>query len=190
MDFNYRAGLVLVKVQDLPCGTRAPSEPVAEKKLEVPADEVDDVRGKAHVLDSSVWFTKFLAARARHVYLTDDPVFSQGEPANAVFYIQCGEVRLTARSPDRERRSSPFFPKAVSWAKAVWPVRHSQRHGEREPAQQIVRIEKQTMTELLHSDPEFAERFLIYTPPAASAWKMIWLIIFNSSEGRLARMQS
>ena len=155
------------------------------------AVEVDDVRGKAHVLDPSIWFTKFLAARAPHEYLTDDPVFSQGEPANAVFYIQCGEVRLTARSPDGEQAvisvlsegcfvgESCLAGQTLCSATASADLRST-----------MVRIEKQTMTDMLHSDPEFAERFLIYTLSRSIRMEDDLVDhLFNSSEGRLARMQ-
>jgi CRP/FNR family cyclic AMP-dependent transcriptional regulator len=39
-----------------------------------------------------------MAGKSRREYLTGDSIFSQGDPANAVFYIQSGKVKLTVVS--------------------------------------------------------------------------------------------
>jgi CRP-like cAMP-binding protein len=142
----------------------APFELAAEKELTVVPEEIDKVPKKALVLDSSIWFTKFLAARVRHEYLTEEPVFLQGDPALAVFYIQSGEVRLTVRSADGEEavitilQAGSFLGECCLAGQAARSVT-----ARALVCSTIVRIEKQAMMGLLHDNSEFAERFLEYT---------------------------
>jgi CRP-like cAMP-binding protein len=146
MDVDYRATLV------------------AGKSLAITSDEVDDVQEKAPVLNPCIWFTKLFSAKARHRYLPDEPVFSQGEPADAVFYVQRGKVCLTVESADGEQvvisvlGEGSFLGECCLAGQAVRSVTASTLLRST-----VVRIEKQSMMDLLHSDPEFAERFFTYT---------------------------
>ena len=42
-------------------------------------------------------------------YRKDQTVFSQGEPADAIFYIQKGKVKITVISTQARRLSSQFW---------------------------------------------------------------------------------
>jgi CRP-like cAMP-binding protein len=169
----------------------APREPAAEKELTVVPDEVDKAPEKALVLDPTIWFTKLLAAKVRHEYLTDEPVFSQGEPALAVFYIQSGKVRLTVKSVDGEQAVISILPEGSFLGEgclAGQKVRSATASALLRST--IVRIEKQTMTDLLRSDAEFSERFLTYT--LSRSIRMAADLadhFFSSSDERLARLQ-
>ena len=89
-------------------------------------------------------------------------VFSEGDTADAVFYIQSGKVKLTVVSTRGKEPSSAsgarnFFgegclagePLRMSTASAIQPS-------------SIVRVGKSTMVDLLHQEPEFAELFTAY----------------------------
>lgn len=189
MNVNERAASELVKVQDPRCGTCAPLESVAEP-LTVTAGGVEETPEKALVLDPSIWFSKFLAGRTRHEYLSEEPVFSQGDSAHAVFYIQSGEVRLTVQSADGEQAVISILPEASFLGEcclAGQTVRSATASALLPST--IVSIEKQAMMDLLRSDPEFAERFL-----AAMLSRSIGMEAelvshrFECSEKRLARM--
>jgi len=59
-----------------------------------------------------------------------EAIFSQGSPANAVFYIKDGKVKLTVLSGTGKKRSSPsweaeiFLVKGASRAsRCAWPRR-------------------------------------------------------------------
>ena len=41
---------------------------------------------------------KLVAGKSRREYMTSESVFSQGDPANAVFFVQSGKVKLTVVS--------------------------------------------------------------------------------------------
>ena len=97
------------------------------------------------------------------VYAVDEPIFSKGDPANAVFYIQSGKVRLTVQSVDGERAVLSILSKGSFFGEcclAGQPVRSATASALLPST--IVRIEKQATLDLLHSDPEFAEQFRTY----------------------------
>src|ERR1039458_10750191 len=48
--------------------------------------------------DMTVFLTKANRGRATAEYRTNDRIFVQGDPANAVFYIKEGKVKLTVLS--------------------------------------------------------------------------------------------
>ncbi|MGA3017990.1 MAG: cyclic nucleotide-binding domain-containing protein, partial [Bryobacteraceae bacterium] len=48
--------------------------------------------------DLTVFLTKANGGRTRAEYRTNDRIFVQGDPANAVFYINDGKVKLTVLS--------------------------------------------------------------------------------------------
>ena len=57
--------------------------------------------------------------RCINTYGKEHIVFSQGEPADAVFYIQKGKVKMTS-SPSRARKlSSQCWVRTTSWASLV-----------------------------------------------------------------------
>ena len=94
------------------------------------------------------------------VYAVNEPIFSKGDPANAVFYIQSGKVRLTVQSADGEQAVLSILSKGSFFGECCLsgqPVRSATASALLPST--IVRIEKQTTLDLLHSDPEFAERF-------------------------------
>jgi CRP/FNR family cyclic AMP-dependent transcriptional regulator len=97
------------------------------------------------------------------VYAIDEPVFSQGDPANAVFYIQSGKVRLTVQSVEGERAVLAILSKGSFFGECCLAGQkvHSATAGAL-LCSTIVRIEKQAAMELLRSDPEFAEQFCTY----------------------------
>jgi CRP-like cAMP-binding protein len=160
---SHRAAPVLVKAQGPACGTWAPVEPVAAEDLKVTANEVNKAPEKPLVLDPSQWLTKLTAGINRHEYLADEPVFSQGDPANAVFYIQRGKVRLTVQSADGERAVVSILP-AGSFLGECCLAGQTVRSATASALGRgiIVRIEKQATLDLLRRDPEFAGRFLAH----------------------------
>ena len=52
-------------------------------------------------------------------------VFSQGDPADAVFYIQRGKVKITVVSKLARKQSSGFLERTNSSVKDAWPGRRS-----------------------------------------------------------------
>jgi len=57
-------------------------------------------------------------------YRKDQIVFSQGDPADAVFYIQKGKVKRSQSFRNKAREpSSQFLVRTISSVKDVWPGR-------------------------------------------------------------------
>src|ERR1035437_4924263 len=49
-------------------------------------------------IDPRFLMTRLESGKSRHEYCTNEAVFSQGDAANSVFYIQSGKVKLTVVS--------------------------------------------------------------------------------------------
>ena len=61
--------------------------------------------------------------RSIHAYPEAQIVFSQGDPADAVFYIQKGKVKITVVSKRVRKPSLQFLVRTISSEKDVWPDR-------------------------------------------------------------------
>ena len=103
---------------------------------------------------------KFMPGKSRREYLAGASIFSQGDTANSVFYIQSGTVKLTVVSSNGKEAviahltAGSFFGEA---AIAGEPQRASSASALQ--ASTIIRIEKMAMLDLLHREPEFAVGF-------------------------------
>ena len=117
-------------------------------------------------------------------------LFSQGDAAEAVFYIRRGKVKLTVVSQQGKEaivailEQDSFFGESCL---AGQTVRTSTATALEDSS--IVRIDKDTMIRVLHEEPTFAELFMAYLL-AHSIRIQEDLVdqLFNSSEKRLARI--
>jgi len=117
-------------------------------------------------------------------------IFSQGDAADAVFYIQEGRVKLSVVSPEGKEaivailERGNFFGEGCLAGQLV----HMATATSLENAT-LVRIDKQAMIDTLHNEPTFSELFLAYLL-ARSIRIQEDLVdqLFNSSEKRLARI--
>ena len=133
---------------------------------------------------------KFMAGRTRHEYETGESIFSQGDPADAVFYIHSGKIKLTVVSMSGKEAviayltAGSFFGET---ALAGEPLRVSSAYALQSCI--IVRIGKMAMSDLLHTEPKFAEQFLTYLLSRNNRMQADLVDhLFNSSEKRLARL--
>lgn len=189
MDVKPRSVLESVKMPDPPCAAIAPSDPIEKKQLTDIADEAG--RAPEMPLDPGAWLAKLPEEGTPRPFLTDERVFSQGDPADAVFYVASGKVRLTVKSVEGEQAviailpADSFFGECCLAGKAA----RSTTASAVEPSI-ILRIEKKAMMDLLRGDPKFAERFLTYTI-ARSVCIEADLVshLLSSSAQRLARMR-
>ena len=140
--------------------------------------------------ESEVPINKLLAGRTRLEYEASESIFSQGDPADAVYYIQSGKVKLTVVSMSGKEAviayliAGSFFGET---ALAGEPLRVSSAYALQSST--IVRIGKTVMLDLLHSEPKFAEQFLTYLLSRNNRMQADLVDhLFNSSEKRLARL--
>jgi CRP-like cAMP-binding protein len=134
--------------------------------------------------------TKLAAGKTIHQYKADESVFSQGDVADAVFYIQSGKVKLTAVSAQGKEAVVAILPEASFFGEgclAGQPLRMATATAVQHAS--IIRVAKQAMVALLHQEPEFAERFLAYLLSRNVRMEADLVDhLFNSSEKRLARL--
>src|SRR5947208_14283792 len=118
-------------------------------------------------------------------------VFSQGSPADAVFYIEKGKVKLTVLSPRGKEAvvailgSGDFFGEG---SLAGQPLRMATATAMTECS--ILRLQKETMVRMLHNEPALSELFMSYLLARNIRIEEDLLDqLFNSSEKPLARIR-
>ena len=123
-------------------------------------------------------------------YEKNETVFAQGDPANAIFYLQKGRVKLTVVSHQGKEAvvailgPGDFFGEGCL---ARQSLRMSTATAMDESS--IMKVEKARMIRVLHDEPAFSEVFVAHLL-ARSIRVEEDLIdqLFNSSEKRLARV--
>jgi CRP-like cAMP-binding protein len=128
-------------------------------------------------------------ARIVTKYARSAVVFSQGDPANDVFYLQKGSVKLSVLSRTGKEAvvailgPGDFFgegclagqPRRMATASAL-------------TASTVLVVEKPQMLEMLHKEPTLADRFLLHMLARNIRIEEDLVDqLFNSSEKRLAR---
>jgi CRP/FNR family cyclic AMP-dependent transcriptional regulator len=123
-------------------------------------------------------------------YQKKTTIFSQGSPADAVFYIEQGKVKLTVLSTRGKEAvvailgSGDFFGEGCL---AGQPLRMATATAMTECS--ILRLQKETMVRMLHNEPTLSELFMAYLL-ARNVRIEEDLVdqLFNSSGKRLARI--
>jgi len=117
-------------------------------------------------------------------------IFSQGDPADAVFFLQKGQVKLTVVSKRGKEATvgrlgaDEFFGEGCL---AGQPLRMSTATVTQDAT--VLRIQKKEAFRLLHADQEFSELFTAYLVSRNNRFEADLVDqLFNSSEKRLARV--
>ena len=123
-------------------------------------------------------------------YQNRETVFAQGDPADAIFYIETGKVKVTVLSQHGKEAvlallgTGDFFGEGCLTGQAQ---RMSSAFAMEECT--IARLEKAVLLRTVHEQPAFAEMFIAYL--LARNLRMEGDLVdqlFNSSEKRLARL--
>ena len=134
--------------------------------------------------------TKLSTGKSSQAYLAEESIFSQGDAADAVFYIQSGRVKLTVVSKTGKEAVVGILPEGSFFGEGCLtgqPLRMATASADQKST--IVRIERRAMVAMLHQEPEFAERFLAYLLTRNVRMESDLVDhLFNSSEKRLARL--
>ena len=117
-------------------------------------------------------------------------LFSQGDAAEAVFYIQTGKVKLTVVSQQGKEaviailEPGAFFGQSCLAGQSIRTATATAVEDSN-----IVRINKDAMIRVLHEEPIFAELFMAYLlAHTIRVEEDLVDQLFNSSEKRLARV--
>jgi CRP/FNR family cyclic AMP-dependent transcriptional regulator len=128
--------------------------------------------------------------RSTRSFAKGSPVFSQGEPAEAVFYLQRGKIKLSLLSPQGKEAviailgPGDFFGEGclagqtvrMATATAIVPC-------------SVMRVERAAMIRALHEQPELSEKFIAHLLSRnIRIEEDLTDQLFNSSEKRLARI--
>jgi CRP/FNR family transcriptional regulator, cyclic AMP receptor protein len=139
--------------------------------------------------DPKAFLAKADGGRTISKYRKHQIVFSQGDPADSVFYIQDGKVKVTVVSEQGKEAivailgSDEFCgegclngqPRRVATAVAMTEC-------------EIMRLEKEAMIRVLHDEPAFSEMFVSHLLARTIRVEADLVDqLFNSSEKRLAR---
>jgi CRP/FNR family cyclic AMP-dependent transcriptional regulator len=123
-------------------------------------------------------------------YRKDQIVFSQGQVADAVFYIQQGKVKLTVVSEQGKEAVVAILEPGHFFGEGCLnghPLRIATTRAIVESV--LTRIEKAAMVAALHNEPNFSELFMSYLLTRNSRIEEDLIDqLFNSSEKRLARL--
>jgi CRP/FNR family cyclic AMP-dependent transcriptional regulator len=138
---------------------------------------------------------KAFLARVEHgkttkQYRSKQVIFTQGDPADAVFYVESGKIKLTVVSTRGKEAvigvldEGSFFGEGCL---AGQPLRISTASAIQ--ASKILRVDRATMVSVLHRDPQFAELFIAYLLSRnVRIEEDLVDQLFNSAEKRLARI--
>jgi CRP/FNR family cyclic AMP-dependent transcriptional regulator len=139
--------------------------------------------------DPKAFLSKVNGGRTVREYRKNQIVYRQGDPADAVFYIQSGEVKKTVISEQGKEaviavlRTGDFFGEGCLGGQAL-------RLGTVAALTEcvIARISKADITRVIHEEPVFAELFISHLLARNSRVEEDLVDqLFNSSEKRLAR---
>ena len=123
-------------------------------------------------------------------YRKDQIIFSQGDPADAVFYIQSGKLKVSVVSEQGKEAvvamlgTNDFFGEGCLAGQALRMATVAAMMDS-----VIVRLEKAVIVSLIRQEPAFSEMFIAHLLSRAVRIEADLVDqLFNSSEKRLARL--
>jgi CRP/FNR family transcriptional regulator, cyclic AMP receptor protein len=140
--------------------------------------------------DSKTFLAKVRNGQSIGNYRKDQVVFSQGDPADAVFYIQKGKVKLTVVSEQGKEAVVAILGTDDFFGEGCLAAQHQRIATVRSMTDSVItRLEKSAIIKLIHKKPEFSEMFIAHLLGRAIRIEADLVDqLFNSSEKRLARM--
>lgn len=139
--------------------------------------------------DAEVFLNKPGTGRTVLSLKKGETVFVQGDLADAVFYIQEGQVKISVIS-EQGKEAVVALLKAREFLGEGCLVGQTRRQASAEAMSdcQIMRLGKTAIMQAIHDEPEFAEKFIAYVLSRSVRTEADLVDqLFNSSEKRLAR---
>ncbi len=141
------------------------------------------------VFDPQVFLATVALGRTVASYGAGQTIFSQADPADAVFYIQSGDVKIVVTS-EQGKEAVVAILKAGDFLGEGCLIGQPARLATATAITQseILRVEKAEMVHVLHAQSTFAELFMAHLLTRNSRAEADLVDqLFNSSEKRLAR---
>jgi CRP-like cAMP-binding protein len=143
----------------------------------------------SEVLDPEQLLQRIDRGKTARAYQHGEVVFSQGEAADAVFYVGRGRVKLTVVSPQGRKavigvvRQGSFLGEGC-----LAGQRHRKSTASSLRASRVIRVDRHAMVTVLHQESQLAELFIAYLLSRnLRIEEHLVNQLFNSSERRLAR---
>jgi CRP-like cAMP-binding protein len=189
MKDDHRAAVK--KVRKAAASPRAPSLPTTNyAHLKPAAGQIGAAAKTPFAVDPDRLLSRIGSEHSKREYLIDECVFTQGDPADAVFYIQSGKLKLAVVSQSGKEAVVAILLEGSFFGEGCLvgqPVRVATAAVLQKSM--IVRVEKAVMVNLLRHETEFAEQFLTYLLIRNVRMEADLVDhLFNSSEKRLARL--
>jgi CRP/FNR family transcriptional regulator, cyclic AMP receptor protein len=140
--------------------------------------------------DPKSFLAKVGEGRSIGKYRKDQVLFSQGDPADAVFYIQKGKVKITVVS-EQGKEAVVAVLAADEFVGEGCLAGQAQRIANVAALTDsvIMRLEKAAVVNVIHQEPAFSEMFIAHLLARTIRVEADLVDqLFNSSEKRLARM--
>jgi CRP-like cAMP-binding protein len=140
--------------------------------------------------DPRTYFENGETGRSVIEFARGKTIFRQGDPADAVFYVQTGRVQILVLSDQGKEgvigmlNPGDFFGEGCLAGQSLHMATASAM-----TASEIVRISKETMIRKIHDDSAFSEMFMAFLLSRnVQIEEDLVDQLFNSSEKRLARV--
>jgi CRP-like cAMP-binding protein len=142
------------------------------------------------MFDPLAFLAKVGTGKTISVYRKDQIIFSQGEVADTIFYIQKGGVKVVVLSDQGKEAVVGILEPGQFFGEGCMNG-HSLRIATSTATEEslITSISKSAMIAVLHDEPKFSELFVAYLLTRNSRVEDDLIDqLFNSSEKRLARL--
>jgi CRP/FNR family transcriptional regulator, cyclic AMP receptor protein len=148
------------------------------------------VRPKEEAFDPQAFLAKVADGQTVTNYAERQAVFAQGDPADSIFYIHSGKVKVTVLSNQGKEAVIAILGNGQFFGEGCL-AGQSHRMGSVIAITEctVTRLEKRVVVQVLHDEPGFSALFLTYLL-ARNVRMEADLVdqLFNSSEKRLARL--
>ena len=134
--------------------------------------------------------SKIGEGRTTAAYDKNQVVFAQGDPANAIFYVQKGKVKLTVVSHNGKEAVVAILGEGDFFGEGC--LAHQALRMSTATSMEdcwVMKLEKARVVRLLHDEPAFSEVFVAHLlSRSIRVEEDLVDQLFNSSEKRLARV--
>jgi CRP/FNR family transcriptional regulator, cyclic AMP receptor protein len=146
-------------------------------------------RKRALTFDSEMFLQRIGKRKSVKEYRNKQVIFAQGDVADAMFYVEAGDVKLTVQSKRGKKaviaifRQGDFFGEGCLGTPSLRMSSAMAAH-----LAIVTRVEKATIVRIIHDDPVFARLFIAHLVSRVVRIEEDFVDqLFNSSEKRLAR---
>jgi len=148
------------------------------------------VASKRQSFNPKTFLAKIGEGRSVANYSPDQTIFLQGDPADAIFYIQKGKVKVTVVSEQGKEAIVAFLGADEFFGEACLAGQGQRITTVTAIADSVVmRLEKAALVAVIHKEPAFSEMFIAHLLARTIRVEADLVDqLFNSSEKRLARL--